>query len=93
LEDYASIALGINEVNPTAADRFCDEVERSLQLLSTHPEIGSLARFTRTTGIRKWRLQYFRHYLIFYRFREERVELIRLLHGARDLPRVLRRED
>jgi len=39
--------------------------------------------------IRQWRIKNFKDHLIFYQFQEEQVEVLRVLHGARDLENIL----
>ena len=39
--------------------------------------------------IRQWRVKDFKEYLIFYRIQDDRVEILRVLHGARDLEGLL----
>ena len=89
LEDYREIVLGFAEVNVLAADRFCDAVEAALEMLALHPEMGPKAGFSKATQVRFWPLRRFPNYLIFYRFDQGSVILLRLLHGARNLPRVV----
>lgn len=89
LADYARIVTELSRENPDAADRFCDAIERALTLLSAHPEIGTKAGFRHAPTVRKWIVQPFRNYLLFYEPRPDEVVLIRLLHGARDLPSLI----
>jgi len=86
LADYTEIVTGLCAVNPDAAERFCDAVERALALLERHPQIGAKAGFRHAPEVRKWVIQPFRNYLLFYVAQPDGVVLIRLLHGARDLP-------
>jgi toxin ParE1/3/4 len=39
--------------------------------------------------IRQWRIKNFKDYLIFYKVLEDRVEVLRVLHGMRDLEDLL----
>lgn len=39
--------------------------------------------------VRQWRIKDFQEYLVFYRILDERVEILRVLHGARDLDGIL----
>lgn len=39
--------------------------------------------------VRSWRVRGFPRHLIFYRALPDRVQILRVLHGARDLPRAL----
>jgi len=89
LADYAEIVTGLCEVNPDAAERFCDAVERALALLERNPLLGSKAGFRHAPEVRKWVIQPFHKYILFYLPTAEGVVLIRLLHGARDLPGLI----
>ena len=55
------------------------------------PQMGSPREFgdPRLFGIRVWRVKGFPRHLIFYRTIEGDVEIVRVLHGARDLPSLL----
>ncbi|TAF91716.1 MAG: type II toxin-antitoxin system RelE/ParE family toxin [Oscillatoriales cyanobacterium] len=44
---------------------------------------------SRMGEIRQWRIKDFQDYLIFYRIQDDRVEVLRVLHGARDLEDIL----
>src|SRR5688500_2201707 len=74
------------------SQRFLVAVDETLELLRTHPEIGRLRGF-RKAELRGWHsflvTRPFNRYLIFYRFDESSLEALRLVHGARDLPRRL----
>ena len=43
-------------------------------------------------GIRVSRIRRFKNYLIFYRVLDDGIEVVRVLHGARDIERFLARE-
>lgn len=86
LDDYTEIVLRIQEANPVAAHQFCDEVEMALKLIATHPEIARLAGFPKAPSTRIWPLRRYPNYVLLYRVTESEVVLLRLLHGARDLP-------
>jgi toxin ParE1/3/4 len=76
--------------NPDAAHRFIEAAERTCALLLSNPEIGHQEGFRRRRGIRSWPIRGFENYLIFYQVNSESVEILRLLHGARDLPKFFR---
>lgn len=86
LADYARIVRELCGTNPDAANRFCDAVEQALQLLASHPQLGAKAGFRHAPQIRKWVIRQFPNYLLFYEDRADGVLLVRLLHGARELP-------
>lgn len=39
----------------------------------------------RLRGIRRWRVDGFKNYLLFYRVLSKQIEVVRVLHGARDI--------
>ena len=81
----------IRKDNPAAALRLLDAIERSCDLLSGMPGIGSprYAEISLVHGVRMLPVAGFENYLLFYIENEDSVDVIRLLHGARDLPEAL----
>jgi len=77
--------------NPDAALRFIEAVEQAFERLSEMPEIGSVRRFNnpRLSGVRVWPVPKFTKYLIFYQVTADSVRMLRILHGARDIPALL----
>lgn len=69
------------------ADRFVDVLERALEPLAQHPQIGSL-RYSYELdipGLRSWPLRTF-PYLVFYVDSAHHVDVWRLLHSRSDVP-------
>ena len=91
--DVDEIAARIAENNLDAALRFLRAVENAYELLAAWPRIGTrrIARNPSLCGLRSYPIRRFRNYLIFYLPFEDGVEIVRVIHGARDLPVVLRR--
>lgn len=77
----------IAQHNFDAADRFLDALKPSYEAIRGQPGIGHQEGFRRHKGIRSWRVQDFPRYLIFYRIHGDRIEILRVLHGMRNLPR------
>ncbi len=73
------------------ADRFLSRVEASFAALAGQPMIGAslTLRHTALTGVRKWRVNDFDNYLIFYLLRTDGVSIVRVLHGSQDWWRLL----
>ena len=86
--DLACVAAWIKVDNPEAALAFRAAAEKELELLCAHPFIGRRRHF-RTPGLRSWRISGFENYLIFYRSTDLSLEVVRVLHGAQDLQRIL----
>src|SRR5437870_4016309 len=78
----------------TAAGRFLKAAEKAMENLARMPEMGSVWDTTNpaSAGLRVWPVRKFENYLIFYRPVAEGIEIIRVLHGARDIDTVLGRE-
>ncbi len=73
------------------SERFLDEAEQTLARLSRRPKLGALweSDAPGCDDIRYLPLSRFRHYLIFYRPIDGGIEVLRVLHGARDIRQVL----
>ena len=84
--DLVEIALTLARENPAAAGRWLDRIQEKYAMLARMPLLGhersDLAPHLRslTTG----------HYVIFYRPQEDGIQIIRVLHGARDIPRFVK---
>ncbi|MGE3311308.1 MAG: type II toxin-antitoxin system RelE/ParE family toxin [Limisphaerales bacterium] len=87
-QDLLEIWLYIARDNPDAADRVIRAAETTFTTLAQSPDLGRLRKFGRR--IRSFRVQGFSNYLVFYRETELGVvEIVRVLHGARNLEELL----
>ncbi len=88
--DLLQTFVYIGQDNVGAAQRFLDAVERDLARLSAFPGIGTLRQFTAASlvGVRSITVSGFRNYIIFYRATENELQVLRVLHGARDIDRA-----
>ena len=77
-----------------AATRFLDAVEKTFQLLAESPDRGFLWDDDRNLErrIHAWPVRGFPKMLVFYRSLDQGLEIIRVLHGARDIATLLERE-
>lgn len=80
----------IAERNLLAADRYLSAVSRTYEAIRQQPGTGNPESFRRQKGIRSWRVDGFPRYLVFYREFPDHVEVLRVLHGMRNLPRFFR---
>ncbi|MFM8331911.1 MAG: type II toxin-antitoxin system RelE/ParE family toxin [Candidatus Methylumidiphilus sp.] len=74
-----------------AATRFLNSVEQACARISEQPGIGAL-RYAKTAyldGLRFWPVPTFDKYLVFYLERPDYIDVLRVLHGARDIPNIL----
>jgi plasmid stabilization system protein ParE len=93
-DDLPGIYRSIARDNPTAAGRLLDSVEKTLAQLKRQPECGVAYR-TRNHDLRDVRMLPvigFTSYLVFYRIDVDAVRVLYVVHGARYLPRLFRRE-
>ena len=77
------------------AYRFLMAVRETFALLASHPEIGWRPQIRRKKGLEPFRMfsvSGFDKMLVLYRPIGDRVEILRVLHGARDLAALIRKE-
>jgi toxin ParE1/3/4 len=67
--------------------RFYRAAEQTFRLLASQPKIGKVTAYRSPflAGMRMFPLKRFSKYLVFYRLLESGIEIIRVLHGARDI--------
>jgi toxin ParE1/3/4 len=88
LQDMRDICNYIALDNPVAADRVLYAFETNVALLASQPQLGQLK--PRLRHLRLWVISEFPNYLIFYREKDERVEIVRIIHCARDWDSIFR---
>lgn len=86
--DLLDIWLEIASKNLAAADRLYDRFEARVRVLGEYPEIGTARPDVATEA----RMLIEGSYLILYRIRADDVQIVRVLHGARDVSRQLYQE-
>ena len=74
-----------------AAENFLECAELTFFQLAKTPKIGKKVSLLapHQPEIRQWRIKNFKNYLIFYQIREETIEILRILHSARDLTDIM----
>ena len=81
--------------------KFYDACETAFDQLLTYPQIGKVRKFPNIAiDIRRWQVKGFAEYLIFYRLwsveqnndRSYTVEVLRIIHGSRDLETLFQGE-
>ncbi len=85
--DLVEIADYISNNNVDAAMRFLDRMEDTIAFLAANPHIGQTYFPTKESipALRVWPIDGFRNHLIFFRPNDDGIEIVRVLHGARDL--------
>ena len=91
LDDLELIWGYIAKDNPEAADRVLEGAYQTCKNLAEHPELGRLRKFSQTVlaGIRSFAISDFPNYVIFYAVQPGAIEIVRILHGARDIETIL----
>jgi len=83
--DLLEIWSFIEPDNANAADKLLTTITKQLDKLLRFPELGrqrnELVRHLRSVAVK--------NYVIFYQLTDKYVEIVRVLHGARDMKRVL----
>ena len=94
LMDLDEIAEYIGQSNPKAALRFLDAFDDTMARLAAMPGLGSLYESSHASlrGVRILPVAGFKKYWIFYRPAKNRIEVLRVLHGARDIDAALEEE-
>jgi toxin ParE1/3/4 len=79
---------------PDAAFRFVEAVETSVEELLRMPGMGAPRKIRNPAlkGLRLWPVKAFDEFLIFYVVAGDTVRVIRVLHGKRDIERILKKE-
>jgi toxin ParE1/3/4 len=86
--DLAEIWDYIADDSEGRADAFIDPVDRKVRSLARRPHMGR-AREELAEGLRSFPVG---RYIIFYRAVPKGIEIVRVLHGARDLPTIFHEE-
>ena len=91
MDDIAAYHAHLGMESASAAARFLASVLRTSVALAESPHMGRALNGTRRSSsrVRVWRVEGFPKVLVFYRPARGSIEILRLLHGSRDVPRHL----
>jgi len=85
--DFAQIiAYYARDVTPELSRRFENCVVETFERIAACPELGRRRKDLTHPEIRSLVVAGFENYVVFYQVRKEDVFIVRLLHGARNLP-------
>ncbi len=78
--------------NIDSAFEFFDAARQTFAALARMPGMGNLYESEEEdlVNIRKWAVQGFKKYLIFYRYDDDIVEILRIIHASRDFAPLLK---
>jgi toxin ParE1/3/4 len=85
-EDLIDIWTLIAEDDPAAADRLLDRIDEVCGHLAENPQLGPARPDLRP----ELRYMIVARYLVLYRIAPESVEIVSVVHGARDLASLFR---
>jgi len=93
--DLDELAEYLGRDDRRLAERFLAAADATFADLTVTPGLGGLREFrdVRLQSLRSWRIRGFENWLVFYRVTEEGIEVVRVLHGARDLEALLHVEE
>ena len=86
--DLTDIIKYIAENNSNAAERSVARFGRTMQMLADNPEVGHLREDLAAEPLRFWTIY---SYMIIYRPETAPLQIIRILHAARDIKDMLQR--
>ncbi|MEM8642837.1 MAG: type II toxin-antitoxin system RelE/ParE family toxin [Cyanobacteria bacterium P01_G01_bin.54] len=91
IRDLIDLATYIAQGNLDSSDRFLRAADETFKQLGQMSGLGRVCYFEsgRLQGMRQLAVKGFRKYLVFYRVVEDCVEIVRVLHGSRDLEAIL----
>jgi len=89
LSDLLDIWSFIAQDNPTAADRVSEAIFGACAFLADSPLAGRIRKELTPLPVRFWVVQPYSNYLIVYGPEKKPLQIIRILHGARNLPSLL----
>jgi toxin ParE1/3/4 len=89
-QDVFEITTYLARDSLKVAQSFLSALEDICNLLAKQPDMGSERIFSGRIGrVRIFPISKFRKYLVFYRRTDDTVEILRVLHGAQDIPLVM----
>jgi toxin ParE1/3/4 len=90
-QDLINIHAFLADRSPEQAERFLLSVRATMEQLTEFPGLGGLRPFRgKLRGVRSWAVAGFPNHLIFYRPTQEAVIVLGVIHGARNVQRLLR---
>lgn len=87
-QDLVDLVSYLAAENSRAAAEVLDHIEARLEALQSHPFVGRVPHNPKLTAL-GYRVLVIDNYLVFYKVKGNAVLVHRILHGARDLLRLL----
>jgi plasmid stabilization system protein ParE len=85
----------VDRDKPEVANRFLEAVDKSVEKILRTPNAGVPKHLSNPSlaGLRSWPVEEFEDIRIYYLAQGDEVRVIRVLHGKRDIARILEREE
>lgn len=93
-QDLDEIYNFIAQNNLDTALNFFDAARQTFNQLAKNPGIGTIYEVSKPElqGLRRWKVKRFNKYMVFYRYDDDLVEIIRILYAGRDILLILEDE-
>ena len=92
--DIVEIADYFDQISQALSDRFLDAVQQTCEVLDRMPRLGALFPLANPSlqGLRHHPIKGFPNHIIFYLPTADGIEVVRVLHGARNIADILEGE-
>lgn len=87
--DLQEVARHLKRHDDRLPRRFLESAYDTFEFLARHPSIGRVRPDLGFEDLLSWHVIGFRRILIFYRELADRIQIWRVLHGARDLKNIV----
>lgn len=89
--ELENISDYIAKDSPRRALKFLSVAERALLLLADHPQMGTAyeTEDAELADLRRFPMAGIQNHLVFHRGFDQGIQIVRVIHGARDIPNVL----
>lgn len=94
-QDIEEIIDYLVEENTSAAQNFIKDLEDAFELLAANPKVGTKREYRSEalSGMRMFPLKKFSTYLVFYLADKQTIDIVRILHGHRDIEQLFTAKD
>ena len=91
IRDLIDLATYIAQDNMNFSDKFLTAAEETFKQLAQTPKMGKVREFDNPNlaDVRQQPIKGFKNYLVFYLTKDSDVEILRVLHGRRDIDAIL----